>query len=154
MFFVGTCNETSNTTFFCHCNEGWQGIHCETMINYCENVICMNNGVCRPLFLNYTCECLGESFSGRHCEITATKIKIFQRVSKSFALIAIIVIISVAMFIIIMDILKYWFGINPTRQDLKRIRRRKQAQKRKSPVVIRFIYVNQSPVSNVLTTTT
>ena len=49
--------------------------------------------------------------------------------------------ITVAAFVIIMDILKYCFGIDPTREELERIRREKRAKKRK-PVVQRFVYVN------------
>jgi hypothetical protein len=97
------CNETSNTTFNCTCDDGWRGIHCETMIKFCDNITCMNNGVCRSLLLNYTCECLGDSYSGRHCEITSKKMIISKIVSKSFAYIAIIALISVAMFVVIME---------------------------------------------------
>ncbi len=102
---------------------------------------CYNNGVCRPLLMNYTCECLGDSYSGRHCEVVAMKIKIYQIVSKSVSYIAIIVLISTLMFIVIMDILKYCFGIDPVHGERERIRRRKQAKKRK-PVIQRFVYVN------------
>jgi hypothetical protein len=97
--------------------------------------------------LNYKCECLGDSYSGQHCEITASKIKIYQIISKSFAYVAILAIITVAMVIIIMDILKYYFGIDPTREDLERLRREKRAKKRKPPVIQRFIYVNAPPPS-------
>jgi hypothetical protein len=141
MFFVGTCNETSNTTFNCSCELGWDGKRCEIMVNHCENATCENNGVCRPLFRNYSCLCVGDSYSGQYCEIIATRIKIYKIVSKSFAYVAIIAMISVVMFIIIMDILKYCFGIDPTHGDLERIRREKRAKKRK-PVIQRFIYVN------------
>jgi hypothetical protein len=61
--------------------------------------------------------------------------------AKSISSIAIIVMISAAMFIIIMDILKYCFGIDPTREERERIRRKKKAKKRK-PVIQRFVYVN------------
>jgi hypothetical protein len=91
--------------------------------------------------MNYTCECLGESYSGRHCEITTVKLKIYKIVSKSFAYIGIIALISVAMFIIIMDILKYCFGIDPVHEERKRIRRKKRDKHRK-PVIQRFVYVN------------
>jgi len=107
----------------------------------------MNNGVCRPLFRNYTCECLGESYSGRHCEIITTKIVTYQMVSKSFAYVAIIAMVSVAIFIVVMDILKYCFGIDPTREELERIRRKKRVKSRKLPVIQRFKYVNTSPPS-------
>jgi hypothetical protein len=103
--------------------------------------------------MNYKCECLGESYSGRHCEITATKIKIYKIVSKSFAYVAIIAMISVAMFIVIMDILKYCFGIDPVYEERERIRRSKKAKKRK-PVIQRFVYVNAPPTKVVVSTIT
>ncbi len=49
---------------------------------------------------------------------------------------------SVAMFVVIMDILKYCFGIDPICEERERIRRKKQAKKRKRPIIQRFIYVN------------
>jgi hypothetical protein len=63
--FVGICNGTFN----CTCAPGWEGTHCERKINYCHNITCENQGVCRPLFLNY---------SGRYCEIFSTKMIIFK----------------------------------------------------------------------------
>jgi hypothetical protein len=144
--FLGTCNETSDTTFVCLCEPGWNGTNCETIDNYCKNNKCENNGVCRPLLRDYKCECLGESFSGQYCEITAIKIKIYRIVSKSFSYVGIIALIIVAMFIVIMDILKYCFGIDPVEGERERIRRKKQATKRK-PVIQRFVYVN-APVSS------
>jgi hypothetical protein len=52
--------------------------------------------------------------------------------------------VAAAMFIIIMDILKYCFGIDPTREELERIRQKKREKKRK-PVIQRFVYVNAPP---------
>jgi hypothetical protein len=125
-------------TFNCICTDDWKGTHCETKIIYCSNITCQNNGVCRPLLSNYTCECLGESYSGRHCEITASKIIIFGIVSKSVAYIAVIAMASVAMFVLIMDLLKYCFNIDLTCEELKEIRRKKQAKretKKRKPVI-------------------
>ncbi|CAF0849435.1 unnamed protein product [Adineta steineri] len=126
----GTCNETSNTTVHCVCENGWEGIHCESMVNYCEGVECMNNGVCRPLLLGYKCECLGTSYYGTHCEFTARKVVISKIISKSFSYIAIIALSIVVMFIVIMDILTYCFGIDMTREELERYRREKRDRKR------------------------
>ena len=113
------------------------------MINFCENITCQNNAICRRLFLNYTCECLTDNYSGRHCETIATKLIVIQFISKSFAYIAIIFLIAVVGFVVIMDVLKYGFGIDPTKHELERIRREK-ARKRKQhrPVIQRFHYVN------------
>jgi hypothetical protein len=43
-----------------------------------------------------------------------------------------------------MDILKYCFGIDPTKEELEKIRKAKAAAKRakRRPVIQRFIYVN------------
>ncbi len=128
------------------------------MINLCESNPCLNNGVCRPLLLNYTCHCFSGSYSGRHCEIPAKKLIILQTVSKSFAYIAIIALVSVAVFVVVMDILKYCFGIDPVEEERERMRREKRAKKRK-PIVQRFIYVNTpsnssvKPISTIESTT-
>ena len=93
---------------------------------------------------NYTCHCLSGSYSGRHCEVAATRVIILKIVSKSFAYIAIIAMAVVAMFVIVMDILKYCFGIDPVEEERERIRREKRPKKRK-PVIQRFTYVNALP---------
>jgi len=136
----GTCNEILNTTFKCSCQQGWTGNYCEKMINYCENISCQNNAPCRPLFMNYTCECLTENYSGRYCEIVSTKLAILQFVSKSFGYIAIIFLVVVVGFIVIMDVLKYGFGIDPVKHELERIRHEKKPKRR--PIIQRFTYVN------------
>lgn len=116
------------------------------MKNFCDNSTCENNGVCRSLLLNYSCACLGDIYYGRHCEFISKKITILKTVSKSFASIAIIVLVTVAMFVIIMDTLKYCFGIDSTREELEKYRREKQAE-RKCPVIQRFVYVSAPPHS-------
>jgi hypothetical protein len=94
--------------------------------------------------MNYTCECLGDSYSGRHCEITNSGTVIRQMVSKSFSFIAIFALVIVAAFIVIMDILKYCFGIDPVHEERERIRRKKQVVKCK-PAIQRFVYVHALP---------
>jgi hypothetical protein len=107
-------------------------------VNSCRKDTCQNKGVCRPLLHGYKCECLGINYySGDHCEITSKKVMIFKTMSKSFASVAIIAMAGAAMFIIIMDVMKYCFGIDPTREELERMRRKKR-----KPVIQRFIYVN------------
>ena len=54
---------------------------------------------------------------------------------------AIIALICVAAFVIIMDILKYCFGIDPVEEERERMRREKRAKKHR-PVVQRFTYVS------------
>jgi hypothetical protein len=107
---------------------------------------CLNNSVCRPLFRDYTCECLGDSYSGRHCEITVSKIVVRQPISKSFATVAIIIMLSTAIFIITMDVVKYYFGIDLTREEFKRVQQSKQKVKQKIIAILRFTHIN-SPLS-------
>ena len=126
---------------------GWEGFYCEKMIDYCSTVQCENNGICRPSFINYTCECLGDNYYyGRHCEHTTTKLKIFKTISQSCAYIVIIVLVSTGMFIVIMDVLKYGFGIDPVDEERKRIQKEKQLKKRK-PIIQRFTYINAPAIT-------
>lgn len=99
------------------------------MINYCHGVTCRNNGVCRPVFMNYVCECLGDSFSGRHCEKVSTKITVLRYFSKSVGYIAIIFLICTALFFVIMDIMKYIFGIDLTKHEFERMQKEKNKKK-------------------------
>ncbi len=47
------------------------------------------------------------------------------------------------MFIVIMDVLKYFFGIDSVGKELEQINEKnKLKQKKKPPVIIRYIYVN------------
>ncbi|CAF0744577.1 unnamed protein product [Adineta steineri] len=143
----GSCIERTATAFNCSCQSGWQGRHCEIKINYCENVTCFNSGICRSLLLDYTCECLSKSFTGRHCEITQNTMVIHQMVSKSIGYISIIFIVGVCMFFVIMDILKYCFRIDPAKSQLKKTQQKKRPKKAKRPLIIqKFAYVNASPL--------
>ncbi len=111
---------------------------------------CLNKGICRPLLLDYKCECLFGSY-GQHCEHVTTSLVIRQYIAKGFAYIAIIVMATAAGFIIVLDILKYGFGIDLAREERDRIRR-KQAlrQKRKTKHIFRPRYVNEvSPLPQV-----
>ena len=143
---LGTCNETSPNGFYCNCTMGWEGNLCERKTNYCYNVSCHNRGVCEPAFGHYTCRCLGDSFSGLHCEITATETIIYGMASKSFAYFSILIITAFVTFIVVMDILKYCFGIDPPCEERRRIRRKKWA-KRRRPVIQRFVYVHEPSIS-------
>ena len=115
----GTCTETSPTTANCSCVTGWRGSRCETQVNYCANVTCLNSGVCRGSLLKYTCQCLGDSFSGLHCENKATRLVVHQTVARSFAYVAIIALSTLVCFIVMLDVLKYCCKIG-LRQSIKK----------------------------------
>ena len=133
-------------SFLCLCVYGWRGAHCESLLNLCRNVQCLNGGVCRPSFLNYTCDCLGQSYFGRYCEITSWYIILRQRLSKSFAYIAIIAMVTVAVLVVTMDVLKYGFGIDPAKEELDKMqkKKKKKAKGKRTIMVIRYLYVHSS----------
>ena len=141
---LGTCLSTGNQSFLCLCVNGWEGDHCESQVNLCRDVRCLNGGVCRSLFLNYTCECPDSSYSGRHCEVTDSARILRQILCKSFAYIAIIAMVTVALLIVTLDVLKYGFGIDPAKEEFERMWKKKMKLKRKTPVVaIRYLYVHR-----------
>ncbi|UJR19602.1 hypothetical protein I4U23_022736 [Adineta vaga] len=163
----GTCkNLNNNQDYTCSCPLDFSGKNCQIDRRLCKANTCLNNGncsilfkstfhctcspgyegVCRSLLLGYKCECLIGSYSGQHCENVATRIIIYRIVAKSFAYIAILAMITVALFVIIMDILKYRFGIDPTRREIEQIRRKKQIKRRK-PITRRLVYVNAIPLT-------
>ncbi|CAF1335854.1 unnamed protein product, partial [Adineta steineri] len=130
--YIGLCIEMNETDFICNCSQGYMGIHCQDMINYCNrNVTCLNEGICRPILLDYKCECLYGS-SGRHCENLAAGYVIRQYVAKSFSYIAIIGIVAVYLFVIILDTLKYVFGIDVTRNERRELRHKRNSHKKKN----------------------
>ncbi|CAF0981680.1 unnamed protein product [Adineta ricciae] len=135
----GVCNQTSATTFQCKCHSGYNGIHCESTIDYCQNITCQNNGQCRSILLNFTCECTTPDFTGRFCEVKSTSLMIKTIVKQSFVYIAIIAIGCVLSGIVIMDVLKYFFKIDPVAKH-RRYRRRKKSSKPKT--IVHLVYVD------------
>ena len=108
----------------------------------------MNNGVCQSLLLNYSCQCVDDSYSGRHCEIVSNKVVVRQTVSKSFAYISVIAIVSVVIFIVTLDILKYIFGIDPVCKEFEKIKRKNKTKKKKPLIIIRHTYVNAPSIQS------
>ncbi len=101
----------------------------------CINITCQNRGRCISQHLSWSCECLGSLYFGTYCEETSNEIKIKQVLSKSFASIAIVAIVLVFLFVIIMDILKFVFGIDPIcseREFMKLEEKKKKETNRKN----------------------
>ena len=123
------------------------------MINYCHNVICQNQGVCRPLLLDYRCECSTSSYSGRHCETIDDSLVARKIASKSLAFVAIICICLAIGFFVVMDGLKYIFHIDPVRHEREQLRRQRVAKKKKkTPVIIRYKYIDHPPPPAIIIT--
>jgi len=123
------------------------------MVDYCQNITCLNNGICQSLFLGYKCECISGIYSGPHCEYTATNIIVRQYMSRSFAYIAILAMCSGVSFIIVLDILHYVFHIDVAKQEREKIQKERILQNRKAirskepRIALRFIYVNKPPLT-------
>lgn len=145
LIYLGNCSATNGRNFNCTCPFGWYGKHCEIIDDHCQSFPCQNNAVCQPLPGSYECKCLHDSYSGRNCEIVGIKIKTLRFVSKSFATVAIAILVCTGSFIVIMDILKYGFAIDPVEPERRRLRQQRLAKRRK-PIIQRFVYVNAPAV--------
>ena len=127
--------------FSCLCTPEHTGVHCEVLIHRCHQNPCLNRGVCQRLPLDYKCDCLTSDYSGRHCEHVSTRLLIRQYISKGIAYVCIFAIVITVGFVIVMDGLKYIFGIDPVRGERDAIRRgralleRRERKKRKRPAV-------------------
>ncbi|XP_041464842.1 MAM and LDL-receptor class A domain-containing protein 1-like [Lytechinus variegatus] len=68
-FNGGTCAtlEHAGTTYYCYCLIGWEGEHCETEIDYCENNPCREGYICHEEDSGYICLC-PEGYQGYYCD--------------------------------------------------------------------------------------
>ena len=121
--YLGWCERIDKTLYRCECSPGWTDVHCDRWINHCENITCLNGALCRSTPFDYQCLCLTSSYSGRHCEQIETTLRVRQMLSKSFAYIVIIAFVLVFAFILALDILKYGFGIDPTKDEKENLRK-------------------------------
>ena len=160
MFFRhnGTCiasdeiiAQSNGSEFTCICIDGYNGMHCELKADYCGNITCYNGGICQTVDLQWKCQCTDSNFYyGDHCELKTTVLRIREILSRSFATVAIGAIVTTCSFIVIMDVLKYAFLIDPVEaeRDTYRKRRERLRRARRPPpingpnIAIRFQYVN------------
>jgi hypothetical protein len=105
-------------------------MHCELVDNMCFNITCQNKGRCISSHLSWSCNCLDPLlYSGTYCEHKSSSLITKEILSKSFASVAITAIIVVMLFVVIMDILKYGFGIDPVDRE-RQLMKSKQEKKR------------------------
>ena len=138
---LGTCQTILNNSSMCHCPSAWEGRYCEWKKKYCQNVTCLHDGVCQSLWNGYQCQCLSGSYTGDHCETISSETVFYQYMSKSFAFVAITMIGSVGLFIVVMDVLKYCFGLDLAKVHRK-INRKKVVNRRQRGLAIHYVYVN------------
>lgn len=120
------------------------GDHCEQRNDSCRYVQCENGGKCFTRDDEPICECLGKDlYHGDRCQYRRTRLIVLQSVSKTFSWLSILILSSFALFIIMMDCLKYCFHIDLTENELNEIRRETVKKKKKHrPVIQKFVYVN------------
>lgn len=140
---VGLCISLNDTDFHCNCTDNYHGVYCEhRSTDLCQGVRCLNGGICHSSGTNYTCRCISTAYSGRHCEHAPRMIKILRYVSRGFGYIGILSIASVMIFVLVMDLLKYGFGIDPVEHERELLRQEKAKRKRpqQPKVIFRPIY--------------
>ncbi|CAF1414561.1 unnamed protein product [Didymodactylos carnosus] len=154
----GTCLEVNKTisvnstnNFHCECVEGYDGVHCELEVDDCSNVTCQNHGFCVSTLNSWHCICLDTNYyNGVYCQYKSQSLIIKEWVAKSFAIVAIGSIIAVCLFVIIMDVMKYVFKIDPVYENekLRKARYRRDHPRKPKPVqvdnktlALRFQYV-------------
>ena len=128
--YGGICNSTVNQTT-CKCPAGKLGGHCQDEVDICKNITCQNHGQCVSKYGNWSCLCINtDLYSGTYCQIKSSSLRIKEIVSRSFAGVAIGCISAVIGFILIMDMLKYCFDINPVDHELQSWKEKKAYQRR------------------------
>ena len=145
----GTCIEVNSTLsssdgmkFFCECSEGFNGVNCQLQIDLCGNITCQNNGFCRTVDMVWTCICLNPSlYFGQYCEHQTSALTVKKALSKSFASVAITAIVLTCSFVVVMDILKYVFHINPAKVEKVDEEPKKPPVSKVPKIAIRFQYI-------------
>lgn len=135
----GTCIEINTTisgiletTFTCQCIYGYDGTYCELESNMCDNITCEYNGVCISSYLTWSCQCLDSLlYSGIYCQDKSSALVTKQILSKSFAIVVIVALCCVVGFVMLMDILKYVFNIDPVDRERYRLRIEQEKKEQK-----------------------
>ena len=146
-----TVSGSNGSNFLCLCSNGYNGVYCELKINLCDIITCENRGVCQMNNMEWQCHCLDATYYyGDHCQYKTNQLRVREIISKSFASVAIGAIVTTCSFVILMDILKYAFHIDPVEFDRDSYRRRRERQKRaRRPlksmgpkIALRFQYIS------------
>jgi hypothetical protein len=147
----GTVSSNNGSNFKCECTEGYDGVYCELTVDLCANITCENRGMCQTYDLIWKCLCLDPSlYYGDYCQYETGKLKLHIILSKSFASIAIGAIITTCTLVVVMDVLKYAFNIDPVAYERESYRRRMEERRRaRRPIIsgepklaLRFQYVS------------
>ena len=106
----------------CICPIGFHGQYCEENIDNCIGIRCSNHGICEDGIEMYKCSCF-DGFYGLNCERTRVKTVILQAASRSFGIIAILLIAAIAVLVVASDIHTYITRKNQKKSVLNKIPR-------------------------------
>lgn len=63
----GTC-DADGSDYTCDCIDGYTGNRCQTNIDDCAAMPCLNGGMCLDRVASYECDCSGTGYTGDTCE--------------------------------------------------------------------------------------
>jgi hypothetical protein len=90
----------------CICPIGFHGDHCEENIDNCIGIGCSDHGICEDGIETYKCSCY-DGFYGFNCERTNVQTVLLQAASRSFGVVAILLIVGIAGLVVASDIHTY-----------------------------------------------
>jgi hypothetical protein len=90
----------------CLCVIGFYGYHCEENRDNCLGIDCSDHGVCEDGIETYKCSCF-DGFYGSNCERTNVQTVLLKAASRSFGIIAILLIVGIAGLVVASDIHTY-----------------------------------------------
>ncbi|CAF3583619.1 unnamed protein product [Didymodactylos carnosus] len=102
----GDSSHPNDENITCICPSGFTGVHCEININNCESITCSSHGMCEDSINSYRCVCY-KGYDGPNCENINFERVVIELTTKSFAIVAILLIVSIAGLVIASDIHTY-----------------------------------------------
>ncbi|CAM4885008.1 unnamed protein product [Rotaria socialis] len=90
----------------CICPAGFRGEHCEENIDNCKEITCSTHGICEDGIEKYACSCF-DGFYGINCERKHVQTVLLQAASRSFGVVAILLIATIAGLVVASDIHTY-----------------------------------------------
>lgn len=134
-------NKTTKLEYQCKCVEGYYGNRCEYEEDICEDNKCENGALCLSFIASnfnnqtnttttitandinyfvhlYKCECTSY-FYGEHCETPYYSYLIVKNVSKTLGIASIVSLVSLYLYIFIMDFTKYYCKIGVQKNKKK-----------------------------------
>ena len=90
----------------CFCPKGFNGEHCEENIDDCINRDCSKHGICIDGVDTYQCSCF-DGYYGYYCERTHVQTVLLQAASRSFGVVAILLILGIMGLVVASDIHTY-----------------------------------------------